>query len=101
MLTCGISIASTAVQIDAKRDLLRRHQTVLPDIGADMKFPGVRRTYATLPVGFLAAGIGVIVDALRRDRLGSDAEGRGMAAYRQYKAEHDREPAARGPIGFR
>ena len=84
---CGCVLAGAAIQINAKRDLLRRHHAELPYIGTDTHLIGIRRAYATLPTGFLLAGISVVVDALRGNGLRSKAERRGVASSRCQKAQ--------------
>jgi hypothetical protein len=90
VLPLGLSRTGGAVGIDAERDLLRRHQAILPDIPRDTELLPIHRAYAALPAGFLVTGIGIIVDALRRQGLRSDAERRRMAACRRQQAQQNR-----------
>jgi hypothetical protein len=93
---CGCDLAGAAIQINAKRDLLRRHHAELPDIGADTDLLGIRRAYAALPTGFPAAGISVVVDALWGNGLRSEAERRGVTPNRCQKAQkHSARPPPR------
>ena len=93
---CGCDLAGAAIQINAKRDLLRRHHAELPDIGADTDLLGICRAYAALPTGFLAARISVEVDALWGNGLRSKAERRGVGSSRCQKAQkHSARPPRR------
>lgn len=83
----GCYLAGAAIQINAKRHLLRRHHAELPDIGADTDLLGIRRAHAALPTGLLAARISVEVDALWGNGLRSKAERRGVGSSRCQKAQ--------------